>query len=79
MEWIPIKIKNKNNSSFLLKPSSKLELLVNQFNNAATENSNDPEKVCSSKYYDIEGMHNIEIPHKSKSLSLLHINACFLN
>ena len=24
-------------------------------------------------------MHNIEIPHKNKSLSLLHINACYLN
>ena len=45
-----------------LKPFSNLELLVNQFNNATPENSNDPEKVCSSKYYDIEEMHNIEIP-----------------
>ena len=36
-------------------------------------------KVCSSKYYDIEEMHNIEIPHKNKSLSLFHINACSLN
>ena len=24
-------------------------------------------------------MHNIEIPHKKKSLSLFNINACFLN
>ena len=24
-------------------------------------------------------MHNIEIPHKNKSLSLSHINACSLN
>ena len=40
---------------------------------------NDPEKVCSSKYYDIEEMHNIQIPHKNKSLSLFHINACSLN
>ena len=37
------------------------------------------EKVCSSKYYDIEEMHNIQIPHKNKSLSLFHINACSLN
>ena len=48
-------------------------------NNATPENSNDPENVCSSKYYDIEEMHNIELPHKNKSLSLLHINACSLN
>ena len=26
--------------------------------------------------YDIEEMHNIEIPHKNKSLSLFHINVC---
>ena len=43
------------------------------------ENSNDPEIISSSKYYDIEEMHNIEIPQKNKSLSLLHINACSLN
>ena len=43
------------------------------------ENSNDPEKISSSKYYDTEEMHNIEIPHKNKSLSLFHINACSLN
>ena len=42
------------------------------------KNSNDPEKISSSKYYDIEEMHNIEIPHKNKSLPLFHINACSL-
>ena len=36
-------------------------------------------KVCSFKYYDIEEMHSIQIPHKNKSLSLFHINACSLN
>ena len=35
--------------------------------------------ISSSKYYDIEEMHNIEIPHNNKSLSLFHINACSLN
>ena len=53
--------------------------LVNHFSNATPENSNDPEKISSSKYYDIEEMHNIEIPHNNKSLSLFHINACSLN
>ena len=43
------------------------------------EKRNDPQKVYSSKHYDIEEMHNIEIPHKNKSLSLFYINACFLN
>ena len=71
--------RNDQNSSSLLKPSSNLELLVNQFNNATSENSNDPEKISSSKYYDIEKMHNIEIPRKNKSLSLFHINPVLLN
>ena len=62
-----------------LKPSSNLELLENQFNNATPENSNDTEKVFSSKYYDVEEMHNTETPHKNKSLSLFHINAVSLN
>ena len=39
--------------------------------------SNNPKKVCLSKY-DIEEMHNIKIPHKNKPLSLFHINACSL-
>ena len=72
-------LENDHNSSLSLKPSSKLELLVNQFNNATPENGNDPEKIASSKYYDIDEMHNIEISHKNKPLSLFHINACSLN
>ena len=50
--WIDLE--NDHNSSLSLKPSSNLELLVNQFINATPENSNDPEKVFSSKYYDID-------------------------
>ena len=72
-------LENDHNSSLSLKPSSNLELLVNQFNNATLENSNDPEKISSSKYYDIEEIRKIEILHKNKSLSLFHINACSLN
>ena len=55
--WIDLE--NDHNSSLSLKPSN-LELLVNQFHNATHENSNNPEKVCSSKHYDIEEMHNIK-------------------
>ena len=73
-QWIDLD--NDHNSSLSLKPSLNLELLVNQFNNATPENTNDPEKVCSSKYYDIVEMHNI--PRNNKSLSLFH-NACSLN
>ena len=74
--WIDLE--NNHNSSLSLKLSSQ-ELLVNQFNNATPENCNDPEKVCSSKYYDTEEMRKIVIPHKNKSLSLFHINAFSLN
>ena len=45
---------------------------------ATTRHGSDPEKIASSKYYDIDKMHNIEIPHKNKS-SLFHINTCSLN
>ena len=76
-QWINLEI--DHNGSLSLKPFSNLELLVNQFNNATPENSNDPEKVCSSKCYDIEEMRNIEIAHKNKSLSLFQRNACSLN
>ena len=72
-------LENDHNSLLSLKPSSDLKLLVNQFNNATPENSNGPEKIASSKYYDVDEMHNIEILHKNKSLSLFHINACSLN
>ena len=72
-------LESDHNSSLLLKPSPNLELLVNQFKNATPENNNDPEKISSSKYYDIDEMHNLKIPHKNKSLSLFYINACSLN
>ena len=72
-------LENDHNCSLSLKPSSKLELLVNQFNNATPENGNEPEKIASSKYYDIDEMHNVEIPHKNKSLPLFHINSCPLS
>ena len=72
-------LENDHNKSLSLKTSSNLGLLVHQFNNVTLENSNDSEKICSSKYYDIEEMQNIEIPHKNKSLFLFHINACSLN
>ena len=36
-------------------------------------------KIASSKYYDTDEMHNIQIHHKNKLLSLFHINACSLS
>ena len=60
----------------LFKPLPNLELLNKQFSNSTAENSNDLENIFSSKYCDIDEMHNIEIPHKNKSLSLFHISTC---
>ena len=60
-------VEKDHNSALSLKLSSNLELLVNQFKNATPENSNDPEKISSSKYYDTEEMHNIESPYNNKS------------
>ena len=71
-------LENDHNNSLSLKPLN-LELLVNQVNNVNPENSNEPEKISSSKYYYNEEMYNIEIPNKKKPLSLFHINECFLN
>ena len=38
-------LENDHDISLLLTPSSNLELLVNQFNNATPENGNDPKKL----------------------------------
>ena len=46
-------------------PSPNLELLENQFNNTTLGNSNYPRNIYLSKYYDIDEMHNIKIPHKN--------------
>ena len=62
-----------------MKPSSNLELLVSKFNNATPENGNGPEKIASSKYYDVDEMHNIEILHTKKPLSLFYRNTCSLS
>ena len=37
------------------------------------------ETFIFSKYYDIDELHQLEIPNKEKSLSLFHINSCSLN
>ena len=61
---------NDHNSSLLLKPSTNLEILVNQFNNATPDNSNDPEKILTFKYYGIGKMHNIKISHKKLAIPI---------
>ena len=72
-------LENDNNIALLITPSPDLELLVKKFNNATPENNNEPEKISSSKYYDIDEMHNLKIPQKNKSVSLFDINSCSLN
>ena len=42
------------------------------------QNIYDRKNISSSKYYNTDKMYNIKIPHKSKSLSLFHVNACSL-
>ena len=54
--------KSAQNSSILLKPTPNSELLVNEFNSATPKNNNDPENISSYKYYNIDKMHNVEIP-----------------
>ena len=74
-----IDLEKDHKRSLWLKLSSNLELLVNQFNNAIPENSNDPEKIYSSTYYDMKEIHNIGPHHKNWLLYLFNINACSLD
>ena len=50
MQWKDLE--SDHNDSVLFKPPN-LELLLNQFNNVTTDNSNDPGNILS-KYYDID-------------------------
>ena len=63
-----------------MKQPANLSQLFNQFNNI-TENhtKKDPDNVVKCRYYDIEQIQTLNIPNKSKSLSLLHINTCSLS
>ena len=62
--------KSKSSESSIIVPSILASIIVPSI---------DPEKIALSKYYDTDEMHNINIPHKNKSLSLFHINICSLN
>ena len=71
MQWK--NLENDHNSSLSLKPSPNLEFLVNHFNNSSPENSNYPEKNYSLKLWRW-GNAEHQTPHKTKSLSIFHIN-----
>ena len=70
---------NSTSTLFLKQPAS-LSQLFNQFNNI-TENhtKRDPDNVVECRYYDIEEIQILNIPNKSKSLSMFHINTCSLS
>ena len=72
-ESIIMRWKESVQNRSLLKPTANLELLVNQLNNATTENNYDPEKISSSTFCVIEAVY-IEIPDKNKYLSQFRIN-----
>ena len=54
-----------------------MKYLVDQFNNMSSSddiNTDDPENVVASKYYDIDELQNLIIANQSKLLFLLHIS-----
>ena len=69
---------DNDHASSLLKLSSNLELLVNQFNNATPENSNDPEKFFHLNIMTLRECITLKYLN-NKSLSLFHINTYSLN
>ena len=59
-----IDLENDHNSSLSLKPSSNLELLVNQFNNPTPENNNDPEKFVHPNIMTLRKWLTLKYPTK---------------
>ena len=76
-----LKLDNMNSTSTLvLKQPANLSQLFNQFNNITENHTNrDPDNVVKCRYYDIEEIQTLNIPNKSKSLSMFHINTCSLS
>ena len=76
-----LKLDNMNSTSTLvLKQPANLSQLLNQFNNITENHTNrNPDNVVKCRYYDIEEIQALNIPNKSKSLSMFHINTCSLS
>ena len=67
-------------SRLVLKQPTNLRQLFNQFDNITENHTNrDLNNVAKCKYYDIEEIQILNIPNKSKSLSMFHINTCSLS
>ena len=76
-----LKLDNMNSTSkSVLNQPANLSQLFNQFNNITENHTNrDPDNVVKCRYYDIEEIQTLNIPNKSKSLSMFHINTCSLS
>ena len=73
-------LEHNPDSSLSLKSTSNLELLVNQFNNATPQIIvMTLKKILYSNIMTQRKCITLEIPHKNKSVPLLHILACSLN
>ena len=56
-----------------------MKSLFNHFNNSSqTHDFKDPENVVKCKYYNQEEVQTVKILKNKNSLSLFHINKCFL-
>ena len=67
-------------STLVLEQPANLSQLFNQFNDITDNHTNrDPDNVVKCRYYDIDEIQTLDIPNKSKSLSMFHINTCSLS
>ena len=60
---------NINSTSLVLKISANLSLLFNQFNNFSPEQTNEPENVVNSNYYDIDQFQTLKL-HEKKQVTI---------
>ena len=76
-----LKLDSMNSTSTLvLKQPVNLSQLFNKFNDTTENHRNrDPDNAVKCRYYDIEEIQTLNIPNKSKSLSMFHINTCSLS
>ena len=61
-----------NSTSLVLKPSTNLTLLCNQFNNFSNEQKTEAENVVNSNYYDIDQFQTLKFHEKISHCSLSH-------
>ena len=71
-----LKLDNMNSTiTLVLNKPANLGQLFNQFNNITESHTNrDPHDVAKCRYYDMEEIQTLNIPSKSNSLSMFHMN-----